>query len=60
MPAPPFSRALWLEGLRVDIIALNVPQDAEFRRIKTTLQQGRDHGMWAYEEGSITRAWSSA
>ena len=60
MPAPPFSRALWLEGLRVDIVALNVPQNAEFRRIKTVLQQGEADGRWAYEEGSITRAWSSA
>ena len=49
-----------LGGLGVAIIALNVPQDAEFRRIKTTLQQGQDDGRWAYEEGSITRAWSMA
>jgi hypothetical protein len=49
-----------LGGLGVDIIALNVPPDAEFRRIKTTLQQGQTDGRWAYEEGSITPAWSSA
>lgn len=50
------------EGLGggVDIVALNVPQNAEFRRIKTVLQQGEADGRWAYEEGSITRAWSSA
>jgi len=50
------------EGLGggVDIVALNVPQTAEFCRIKTVLQQGEADGRWAYEEGSITRAWSSA
>ena len=50
------------EGLGggVDIVALNVPQNAEFRCIKTVLQQGEADGRWAYEEGSITRAWSSA
>ena len=49
-----------LGGSGVDIIALNVPEDAEFRRIKTALQQGEADGRWAYEESSITRAWSSA
>jgi hypothetical protein len=50
------------EGLGggVDIVALNVPQNAEFARIKTVLQQGEADGRWAHEEGSITRAWSSA
>ena len=49
-----------LDGLGVDLVALNVPPDAEFGRIKTVLQQGEADGRWAYEEGSITRAWSSA
>jgi hypothetical protein len=47
-------------GDGINILALNVPRGAEFRRIKTALQQGEADGRWAFEEGSITSAWASA
>lgn len=45
-------------GDGTNILALNIPAGAEFRRIKAALEQGQADGRWAYEEGSITRAWT--
>ncbi|MER6591915.1 DUF4265 domain-containing protein [Micromonospora purpureochromogenes] len=42
------------------LVALNVPADADFPRIKAVLLQGEAEGWWQFEEACVTDAWETA
>jgi hypothetical protein len=42
------------------LVALNVPADADFLRIKTVLLQGEAEGWRQFEEACVTDAWKTA
>ncbi|WP_137993200.1 DUF4265 domain-containing protein [Streptomyces vilmorinianum] len=42
------------------LVALNVPADAPFARIKELLARGEDEGWWHWEMGCRTEAWEAA
>ncbi|MEH0984688.1 DUF4265 domain-containing protein [Micromonospora sp. CPCC 205556] len=42
------------------LVALNVPADADFPRLKAVLLQGEAEGWWQFEEACVTDAWNSA
>ncbi len=47
------------EGIAVfDLVALNVPDNVDYRPIKTLLRAGYDKGWWDCEEGCIGDRWA--
>lgn len=42
------------------LVALTVPADADFARIKALLAQGQEEGWWHYEVSCLTDAWMAA
>jgi hypothetical protein len=45
---------------QLPLVALNVPDDADFAAIKALLERGQNQGWWHYEVGSGTTRWWSA
>lgn len=49
------------EGIeQFEIVALNVPPDADLHEVQRLLHRGADEGWWDYEEGSVGDAWEAA
>lgn len=49
------------EGVgQFDLVALNVPPEADLDRVKGLLLRGVEDGSWDYEEGCIGDAWDAA
>jgi len=42
------------------LVALTVPADADFARVKALLAQGEEEGWWHYEVSCLTDAWTAA
>jgi len=42
------------------LVALTVPPDADFARVKALLAQGEEEGWWHYEVSCLTDAWTAA
>jgi hypothetical protein len=42
------------------LVALTVPADADFARVKALLAQGEEEGWWHYEVSCVTDAWVAA
>ncbi len=50
---------VWAEGIaQYGMVALDIPPHADLRRIHELLCQGADDGLWEWEEGRVTQAWS--
>jgi Domain of unknown function (DUF4265) len=49
------------EGIeRYQMVALDVPPDADIAAVKRLLRDGTRDGWWKYEEGCIGDAWKAA
>lgn len=42
------------------LLALTVPADADFARVKALLARGQEEGWWHYEASCVTEAWTAA
>lgn len=42
------------------LVAVTVPADADFLRLKAVLVQGEAEGWWQFEEACVTLAWETA
>lgn len=48
------------EGIeRYGMVALDVPPEADLRRIRSLLEHGEAEEWWQWEEGCVTAAWKS-
>lgn len=46
------------EGMEQNnIVALDIPPEADLRAVKELLRTGEADGRWDYEEGCVTEAW---
>ena len=46
--------------IRFEVVALDVPADADFRAIKQALEAGEANGWWYYEVGCGNDRWWTA
>ncbi|WP_306356774.1 MULTISPECIES: DUF4262 domain-containing protein [unclassified Nocardia] len=52
--------AVGVEGAGLEafnILAFNVPSDADLKSVKRLLDEGVNNGLWDYEEGCVSSAW---